>query len=75
MPVLTRTNVNHTPTADAKPALARKSRRGATLMEYLMMISLIVVVCLVGIGYVGTSNSGNMNASSTAIGKALKKGS
>ncbi len=52
-----------------------KRRRGATLMEYLMMISLIVVVCLIAIGYVGQQNSGNMNASSSAISNSLKKGS
>ena len=75
MPVLTRTNVNHTPSADAMPALSKKARRGVTAMEYLMMISLIVVVCLVAIGYLGTSNNANMSNSSTAITKSLKKGS
>jgi Flp pilus assembly pilin Flp len=75
MPLLTRTHPPQDEEAGQAHAMTRRSRCGATLMEYLMMLSLIVVVCLVGIGYVGTSNSGNMNASSTAIGKALKKGS
>jgi uncharacterized protein (UPF0333 family) len=53
---------------------ADQRRRGATLMEYLMMLSLIIVVCLIGIGYVGQSNSANLNSTSTSITKALKKG-
>lgn len=53
----------------------RTGRRGTTLMEYLMMISLIVVVCLVAIGYLGTSNNTNMSNSANAITKAIKKGS
>ncbi|MBI3822958.1 MAG: hypothetical protein HY289_09820 [Planctomycetes bacterium] len=53
----------------------KQKRRGVTAMEYLMMISLIVVVCLVAIGYLGSANNNNMNSSSTAINKAIKKGS
>lgn len=56
--------------------LARKQkRRGVTAMEYLMMISLIVVACLVAIGYLGGQNNANMSSSSTAIDKAMKKSS
>lgn len=69
MPVLTRTNLIETAVA------LKQARRGTTLMEYLMMISLIIVVCLVGIGYFGTSNSGNLSNSSNAINKSLNKGS
>ena len=75
MPVLTRTNTDCPPRADEKPVLSKQTRPGATLMEYLMMISLIVVACLVGIGYVGSANTGNMSSSSNAISKSLKKGS
>ena len=75
MPVLTRTNVNLTPNAEVRPALYKRLRRGVTAMEYLMMISLIVVVCLVAIGYLGTANNANMSHSSNAISKSLKKGS
>ena len=50
-------------------------RRGATMMEYLMMMSLIIVVCLVGIGYFGQSTNNTANAASNAISKSLKKGS
>jgi hypothetical protein len=69
MPVLTRTN-------STDEAIAKKqTRRGTTLMEYLMMLSLIVVACLVAIGYLGTSNNANMSNSSNAINKAMKQGS
>jgi hypothetical protein len=40
-----------------------------------MMISLIIVGCLIGIGYLGTANDGNMSYSSDNISKYLKKGS
>jgi uncharacterized protein (UPF0333 family) len=63
-----------TRTHDDVTVAEKKSRRGATLMEYLMMISLIVVVCLIAIGYVGTANSGNMNSSAKSISKAVKGG-
>jgi uncharacterized protein (UPF0333 family) len=68
MPVLTRKN----PTDAA--VTQKQKRRGVTAMEYLMMISLIVVVCLVAIGYLGSANNNNMTSSSNAINKAVKKG-
>jgi hypothetical protein len=68
MPVLTRKN----PT-DAT-VTKKEKRRGVTAMEYLMMLSLIVVVCLVAIGYLGSANNNNMNSSSNSINKAIKKG-
>jgi hypothetical protein len=59
-----------------READARKpGRRGTTLMEYLMMLSLIVVFCLIAISFLGTSNNANMSSSSSAINKAMKKGS
>ena len=69
MPLLTSTNATHAPVTE------KQKRRGTTLMEYLVMISLIVVVCLIAIGYVGNANNGNMSSSSNAINKAVKKGS
>jgi 1,4-dihydroxy-2-naphthoate octaprenyltransferase len=52
----------------------RLGRRGTTMMEYLMMISLIVVFCLIAISFLGTSNNGDMSSSANAINKAMKKG-
>jgi hypothetical protein len=52
----------------------KQSRRGTTLMEYVMMLSLIFVACMVGIGYLGTSNSGNLSNSSNAINNSLQNG-
>jgi uncharacterized protein (UPF0333 family) len=68
MPVLTR---KETPDV----ARGKEKRRGVTAMEYLMVLSLIVVVCLIAIGYVGSTNNGNMSYSTNAITKAIKKGS
>jgi formate hydrogenlyase subunit 3/multisubunit Na+/H+ antiporter MnhD subunit len=68
MLVLTRT------TSTEATVAKKQTRRGVTAMEYLMMISLIVVVCLVAIGYLGTANGNNMGSSSNAINKAVKKG-
>ncbi len=62
------------PQEEATPA-PRQVRHGTTLMEYLMMISLIIVVALVAVGYLGTSNNANMTNSATAISKSIKKGS
>ena len=75
MLLLTRTNWPENQSSGAATLVPKKpGRRGTTLMEYLMMISLIVVVCLVAIGYLGTSNNANMSSSSSAINKAMKKG-
>jgi hypothetical protein len=71
MPVLTRTQP---PQAEVQAPLAKQRRQGATMMEYLMMLSLIVVVCLVAIGYLGGSNNASMSSSSNSITKAIKKG-
>jgi Flp pilus assembly pilin Flp len=53
---------------------ARTKRKGATMMEYLMMISLILTVCLSAIGYLGGSNNASMSNSSNKINKSLNKG-
>jgi hypothetical protein len=70
MPVLTRTQP---PQADHPAPLAKHMRNGTTMMEYLMMLSLIIVVCLVAIGYLGGSNNASMSNSSNSINQAIKK--
>jgi len=42
-------------------------RRGTTALEYLMMLSLIIVVALVGIGYFGSSTNNMTTSASNAI--------
>jgi uncharacterized protein (UPF0333 family) len=69
MPVLTRKN------STEKPVTRKNERRGVTAMEYLMMISLILVVCLITIGYLGGTNNTSMSSSASSINKSLKKGS
>jgi uncharacterized protein (UPF0333 family) len=65
--------LTRTDTQDQRRA-AKDARRGVTAMEYLMMISLIIVVCLIAIGYLGSSNNTNMSSSATSITNAMKKG-
>jgi hypothetical protein len=52
--------------------LDEPTRRGTTVMEYLVMISMIIVVCLAAIGYLGGINNNSMSNSSGAISKAMK---
>ena len=64
-----------TPSTDVDSAPISKSvRRGATAMEYLMMLSLIIVVALAGIGYFGSMTNNVTTATSNAIQKSIKKG-
>ena len=72
MPVLTRTKPDD---ADQVQLMPPRPRKGVTALEYLMMLSLIIVVCLAAIGYLGTTNGNNMSTSSSKIGTSLKKGS
>ena len=61
------------PEADDRTPETKTKRPGATLMEYVMMLSLIITVCLVAIGYLGTSNNASMNTSSNAIEKSINQ--
>jgi hypothetical protein len=47
-------------------------RRGATAMEYLFVISLILTVAITGIGYFGQSTKDTTEKASTAIDNATK---
>jgi Flp pilus assembly pilin Flp len=42
--------------------------RGASLVEYALMIALIAVVCIGGVSYFGSETSSSANESATAIG-------
>ena len=48
----------------------RPRRRGATAMEYLFVISLILVVAMTGIGYFGQSTKDTTQKAADAIQKA-----
>ena len=76
--LLTRANIAGQEQSDQGPNLcpesAPKKRRAATAMEYLMVISFILVVALTGIGYFGSMTKGVTQATSDAITKSVKKG-
>jgi Flp pilus assembly pilin Flp len=50
-----------------------RRRRGATAMEYLFVISLILVVCISTIGQLGQETKQLSEKNSAAVEKALKK--
>ncbi len=47
----------------------RPRRRGVTAMEYLFVISLILVVAIAGIGYFGQTVKGSADKTNGAINK------
>jgi Tfp pilus assembly protein FimT len=75
MPLLIRSAMETAASAHEDGTPTKSARRGTTLMEYLMMLSLIVVFCMVAIGIFGNSNNGSMTNSANAINSSLKKGS
>jgi uncharacterized protein (UPF0333 family) len=53
--------------------MKKASRRGTTAMEYLLMLSLIIVMALTGVGYFGTMTANLTQSSSNAISNSMKK--
>ena len=45
-----------------------KTERGASLVEYVLLVSLIAVVCLVAIQFLGTSAKGKFETVGSSIG-------
>lgn len=46
---------------------AERSEQGASLVEYVLLLSLIVLVCLVSIEFLGTGIFSNFDSSGSAI--------
>jgi pilus assembly protein Flp/PilA len=44
-----------------------RSERGASLVEYALIVALIAVVCIVAISFVGTSASSTLNSVGSSI--------
>ena len=44
-----------------------KTDRGASLVEYALLVALIAVVCIVAIGFLGTSASDKFSATGASI--------
>jgi hypothetical protein len=59
-------------TETASASIRKAGRPGTTAMEYLMMISLIVVAALTGIGYFGSMTGNMTQATSNAISNSVK---
>jgi Flp pilus assembly protein TadG len=55
------------------PERARRRRRGATAMEYVFVISLIIAVVMTGVGYFGQESKASMQTSSDAVEKATTR--
>ena len=54
----------------AEPERGLRRRRGTTAMEYLFVLSLILVVAITAIGYFGQSTRATTQKASDAIKKA-----
>jgi uncharacterized protein (UPF0333 family) len=51
----------------------KQRRRATTAMEYLFMLSLIIVVAMMGIGYFGQSTKEKMQNNDAAINNAVNR--
>jgi hypothetical protein len=60
-------------TGPAKESRASRRRRGATALEYLFVISLILIVALTAIGSLGQATNESMRKTGDAIQKATNK--
>jgi uncharacterized protein (UPF0333 family) len=52
---------------------SNKRRRGTTAMEYLFVLSLIIVAAMIGIGYFGEATREKTQQNSDAINNALNQ--
>lgn len=50
--------------------LERLGERGASMVEYALMLALIAVVCIGAVNYFGSSNGSGLNRSGSCIGAA-----
>ena len=48
--------------------VARRDERGATLVEYALLVALIVVVSLLSLRYFGNARDSSLSRSASAIG-------
>jgi Flp pilus assembly pilin Flp len=52
---------------EQRAARRRRSEDGASLVEYVLLVSLIVLVCIFSVGYFGTSLNGRYSKVNSAI--------
>lgn len=48
--------------------VARRDERGASLVEYVLLVALIGVVCLLSLRYFGNTRDASLSKSASAIG-------
>lgn len=60
-------STERTPSAPTTASRHRRSERGAGLVEYALMVSLIAVACIMALSAFGLSNGGSINNSSEKI--------
>ncbi len=73
-PTLDAAVIDGLPTASPRRTRDGLRRRGATALEYLAVLSLIVIVAMIGIGYFGQSTKDNLKGTGDTIGKATNRG-
>lgn len=59
-----------TPPASALQRLYRRGERGASLVEYALLVGLIALVCIIAIAFFGTSVSSNFNKTGSSVSAA-----
>ena len=51
-------------------ALRRDTERGASLVEYALLIALIALVCILAVTFLGSATSQNLSRSTSTIDQA-----
>jgi pilus assembly protein Flp/PilA len=57
----------HRPPAPARRRIRRSGERGASLVEYALLVALIAVVCIGAVTFLGTSNSDKLTEGGDAV--------
>jgi Flp pilus assembly pilin Flp len=61
--------ITHQTPLHRKTADSSRGERGASLVEYALLVALIAVVCIVAVTFVGTSSRDKLGGAGVAINK------
>ena len=61
------TDHTDTPEIDPAPATSVQPERGASLVEYALLVSLIAVVCVAAVGFLGSETTGPYSAIASGL--------